>query len=1025
MTRPYFVLRSRMRKAFSIALLAALMLHSAASIAQAGTTGQISGTVSEASSGAPLAGVIVTASSATGTYKATTNAQGFYVMTGVVPDTFIVTFTKAQYEVTTIPGVTVVSDQTVPVSARMEKSTKTIGQISVRGAASAFQPTQLVDTFTVTTKQIDTVLGKKQHFSESNLILGFPGATQSSTGNLTLRGGLRSEIGFQFEGVDYTNSATGQFINSLRINGVEQAQLTPGAGDAGQGNSGTGVFNLVLKRGTYPPTGLLDLEASAYPYYHQFGTQYGFATPDGKVSNFISFLGTRENREVGARGEDAARVGGFFGQNFVEGNDLVDNFVYRFGKNRSNQFQVVYQTQVVHFHFNLGGWTTLCYKTCDPFALATFSATNGLSAAQVQKVIGLLPGQTAVVQNTRQSGQIQPDDTIKLQFSRNIDSATYFQARFYKVNAVVPFDSPYRSAGTASSLQDQGSLRTGSSGEFTKQLDNKNLLQAGYKYEFTHGDVDTISNTDGLRAISGSAQGYEVADFLPSPTDPGFVGCPSRPGVNVKCGYLYRFFPNGPPRVPLSDRVVPVDAHFFALFAQNTYSPSDKLKVLIGLRLDGANMLLPYATDAAKKHPRVVEPHFGFTYRVTPVDSVRFSYGRTVEIPPLARFSGGIANRAFFTAFVGIPSWDNRTQAAAVLCGESANLPCKDYAEQLYWEYQNGVTGRVATPVKPETFNNYDLTYAHEFRNNVAVKITPFYRRGYDVLTLGNSIASINPLTGTPVFTPSIASNSGINRTFGVEFFLTKEVAYGLSGQLSATYLNEFSNVPPLVASEDTFPTIPLASLALGNVYHVGFLSPFQAQASLSYKTRDGWRLNPVINYNKGYPLGVGSLTAVFINGVPYNVPSTNITGPNGPAGSSLYIDPQNPGTLFNPNIAATRGTPERSSPGGFLSPARLFATASLEYTPPKGNATYGVFVFNLFNLVRTQPTINTLYQPVAPGIAGPLTGISNNAKNFPGIGFSNIGPDQFGQSPYLIRPNAASASGAGITYRFYYLQKF
>lgn len=1007
-------------KFLSAAPLVALLLLVSLGSASGGTTGQISGTVTDSANGAPLSAVAVKATSPTGNYSATTNAQGFYVMTGVIPDTLVLTFSKSGYDLASIPGVTVIPDQTVAVSAKLTKTAKTIGQVSVRGAASAFQPSQTVNTYTVTSKQIESILGKKDNVSETQLILGFPGAALSQAGAITLRGGRRNEIGFQFEGVDYTDAETSQFVNSLALNGIDQAQLTPGSGDASQGNSGTGVINLVLKRGAYPPSGRLDFEANVYPYLHQFGAQYGFATPDGKFSDFASYIGSRSESQSGARGDDAARIGAFYSTNNTESNDLVDNLVYRFGNNQANQFQFVYQNQAVHFGFNRGGWTTLCYKTCDPFALATFNSLYGLSAAQVQRVTGLFPGQTAAVQNTRQSGQVQPNETVKLQLSRNIDSATYFQLRYYKVNAVVRFDQPNAGTGTGSLYQDQGSLRAGTSGELTKQLNDKNLAQLGFKYEFAHGDIDGISNTQGLGAVSGDSKGYEVADFLPPPGSSGFIGCPSRPGVTVKCGYLFGFFPNGPPRLPLRDRIVPVDAQYWALFAQDTYSPSDRLRVLAGLRLDGANVLLPYAGAPAEvQHPRVLEPHFAFTYRASPIDSIRFSYGRTLEFAFLARYTQGIQNRAFLAPFVGIPSWDNRTQAAAAFCGQDGNLPCADYAEQLFWEYQNGEIGKIVQPVRPETFNNYDLSYAHQFPNNLAVKITPFFRRGYDVLTLTNTIRAINPLTGTPIFNPRQFGNDGTNKTTGVEFLLTKDAAYGLSGQLSATYVNELSNVPPLIASEDIFPVIPAASLALGNIYRVGYLSPFQAQLSANYKTRNGWRINPIITYNKGYPLNIGSVTAVFINGLPYNVPSTNLTNPNGPAGSSLYVDPQNPGSLFNPIVAAARGTPETSSPGGILSSARMSTNMTIEYSPPRGGATYGVQITNLFNQLYSLPSANTLYQPVAPGIAGPLTGISNNAKTFPGLGFTSFGPDQHGQSPYLIRPN-----NTPITFRVYYQQK-
>ena len=275
--------------------------------------------------------------------------------------------------------------------------------------------------------------------------------------------------------------------------------------------------------------------------------------------------------------------------------------------------------------------------------------------------------------------------------------------------------------------------------------------------------------------------------------------------------------------------------------------------------------------------------------------------------------------------------------------------------------------------------------------------------------------------TGIPLQNPSTATNLGVNRTTGVEFLLTKDAAYGFSGQLSATYLNEFSNVIPLSGSEDFFPSIPLASLALGNQYRVGFLSPFNLVAAVAYKTRNGFRINPIISYNHGYPIGAGLNTSTFVNGKAVGVTNTNVTSPTGSVGATQYVDPANPGSIFHPIIAATRGTPEASSAGGVLSNSRLSTNVSFEFSPPNNpRETFGLLVLNVFNNLYGVPGLNGRYQPVATGIAGPLSGMSNQPINFPNIGFFQYGANQFGQQPYRILPG-----NAPLTYRFYYQLQF
>src|SRR5436305_11284342 len=72
--------------------LMGLMLASSMTAAFATTVGIISGSVTDAQSHAPLANVRVTAAAATGSYNATTDARGFFSMTGVYADTYTVSF---------------------------------------------------------------------------------------------------------------------------------------------------------------------------------------------------------------------------------------------------------------------------------------------------------------------------------------------------------------------------------------------------------------------------------------------------------------------------------------------------------------------------------------------------------------------------------------------------------------------------------------------------------------------------------------------------------------------------------------------------------------------------------------------------------------------------------------------------------------------------------------------------------------------------------------------------------------------
>jgi hypothetical protein len=268
------------------------------------------------------------------------------------------------------------------------------------------------------------------------------------------------------------------------------------------------------------------------------------------------------------------------------------------------------------------------------------------------------------------------------------------------------------------------------------------------------------------------------------------------------------------------------------------------------------------------------------------------------------------------------------------------------------------------------------------------------------------------------VYGPPTATNLGLNKSTGVEFYLTKgnTSPSGFSAIVSGTYINEFSNVIPTSGSEDFFPSIPTQSLALGNIYRVGFLSPLSGTVSLTYKTKSGLSFTPIFRYNHGYPYGQGLYTAYYVGASAENVPNTNITDSGGASTATTYVDPENPGTFQSPRRVATRGTGEGSSAGGLLTQALIHGDFNMQWTSPHIHGIIGLFVQNIFNNTYGTPGINPFYQPVATGIAGPQTGVT---------GLAGLGPqyaNEFGfggTQPYLL-----GQYNSPITFNAYYTLK-
>jgi hypothetical protein len=1063
--------RAGLRSSSALALLLAFLLCSIAPAFAQTVTGTISGTVTANQGNQRLAGITVTAVAPTAQYTAITDQSGFFSMSGVTPDTYVVTFAGKDYETFALQGVTVVQGQIANVSTALNKSLTRIGRTQSRSTTGAFQPTQTTDQYNVGSQQIATTLGKSGGLNEANLLASIPGASFDSSGYPVLRGGRENEEGFQFEGVDYTDAFTHQFVNSLILNGASNFQVSPGAGDASIGNAGTGTINIIAKRGTHPAFGQLEGDLKGGRYEHLLRGEYGWASPAGRFSNYTSMLFDRNAYRFGAGGTSPLLIGAYFSRANDKANEVTNNFVYKFGRDNNQSLQFFYDNTQFNLHFGAGVPPGgLPFKDNDSQFLQGVSGATALPTALVQSLMPFTPGQLSLTSRIGSLGDgrlaengNQPNETFKLQYSNNLDSTTFVTTKFYRVNAVTLFDFPYNANNivTGDVTQLQGGQRTGFALDGTKQLGAKHLLGFGGKYENLFPVLSSTSSANALLTFAGVfGNTFEAADFIPAGACPAFYTA----ALGITCGYIVgQGFPTRSPGNALNvvsgqntgaaiPATVPLpfyDASAsdsprqdFAFYLKDTFSPTDRLKIDVGIRMDGVNWKYPtcdissclptsfttsggvnsyafnYAADTRK--PRVWEPRLAVAYQASRNDAVRASYGRSVQFAAIGSVSN-TASRSSFAAFAGIPSRDPLTGVPATFCGTSsflglgiADQTCKDYADQLYWEAQTAA-GVPHQPLLPTTFNNFDFSYSHLFPHQVSVKVSPFYNKAFNQTanTSQQIVKNGVPLVdqnGNPILGPSVSSNLGKNQITGVEFLLTKEAAYGLSGSLSLTYQNEFSNVVPTTANEDFFPTIPPASLALGNLYRVGFLSPFVGALAVQERTRSGWRINPVVYYNHGYPIGSGLITATSVNGKPFNVPNTNITNSaqlNGAATAPQYVDPRNPGSTFHPNIDATRGTPESNSAGGVLSAARFGPVQiTTEYTSPRNpRSTFGALMANVFNQLYGQPAMNTRYQPIATGIAGPYSGYTAGALNPAFFGVRNFTAIR-GNLPYLLQPN-------------------
>jgi hypothetical protein len=106
-----------------IALVAALAGQTA--WAPAGTLGNMAGTVRDAKTGAPIAGVRLQITSPSQAVQVTTDAHGHFVVFSLQPDDYTVTAQKNGYDTVSFDGYSVFADQTQQYDLQLTPSSPT------------------------------------------------------------------------------------------------------------------------------------------------------------------------------------------------------------------------------------------------------------------------------------------------------------------------------------------------------------------------------------------------------------------------------------------------------------------------------------------------------------------------------------------------------------------------------------------------------------------------------------------------------------------------------------------------------------------------------------------------------------------------------------------------------------------------------------------------------------------------------------------------------------------------------------
>jgi hypothetical protein len=934
-----YLMSKQLRKWLAPLMSAMLALSFAAapvtSLAQEATTGTISGVVSDAQTGAPLANVKVTASSPSGTRTSSTDTHGFYSLQALSVDTYTVSFESNGYQALAVPGVTVQQAMTVSLNERLSKSLVTIAKVTSRAAGNLVQPNQTADVYTVSGDQLNAVSGGNElHKTLYQYIDTIPGITVSGFGGQPrIHGGSVTDEQYEFDGIPIRDRMTGFFTTNLSNIGINNVEVYTGGLGSQTSDAGLGVINTVVKNGTYPGFASFGYGANVGGNQRlmQFEAEYGGATADRRYSWYIGIDKTGSQNEWANNATyPAYLVEGYNGPGPVYTTDLVGNFHYR--PNNKDDFQFLIQNGLGDFIFSdlmtrgPGQPVPLTANPCPGYTVGATAtgATGGIAPNGQTCPLGLYFGQANTQGGLGGNIWHHYSGIGKLQWNHIINDHSSLAFRLAENYNEYIFDQPIVDANIAS-IENSPDFGRGpsvgcpaypyspgtpipvSSGGSECAMQDV-FFNTGYlgnrRSEMWLGSLD-YTNQLSANATIRAGIGQEYDDNLDNSYFTFyFNGDGSWPGINSESTY--------PDHVP-------------SAYVNGTFK-FHKFTLEPGLRWERMYYDYPAHTVGKTSYAAgpyavgILNPTFAGTYTFDPKNVVRASWTDS-------------------TSFVG---------TAYVYRDGSAT-------------YNPGGTFSAA----PTLFHSADLMFEHQFDPNTSIRIGPWWNRASNVFFTYRPVLSINPVSGAVSYGPTQGANGGYRSAMGAElgFSHINHDPVGVSYWLSATYDNFWTNITSSLTGSygggglpGFLPTIrnsgdPLISATLTADVHV-----------------NRWKLLPMVYYQGPSPYQTGECygTARWNSLTGYPWYSTC-------ASTSSFL--QKPVALM----------PQLWSKGWWWS------NATLEYgLGPQKNTEVGIQVTNLFN--NQSPTI-PCYSNVQPNTPALAPGCSPNytyagASNYPSTGY-------------------------------------
>ncbi|HVN30718.1 MAG TPA: TonB-dependent receptor [Thermoanaerobaculaceae bacterium] len=272
-----------MRKWKVLSILTPMLVVLCAGMAFAGTTGILSGTVTD-DAGGPLPGATVTVQSPSligGARVVVTGADGTFDLPALDPGYYTIKVELSGFVTQERTEVQVRLGRTTEIEVRLPKA-KFGEAITVVAETPVVDPTQVSSSQTFTADYMkNSAIGAANRSYQS--MLGQVAGVVQDNGNPHVFGSTLGENAYLVDGLDTTDVVTATFGTNFTFDAIQEINFETGGYEAEYGRATGGVVNLITKSGGNNFSGTLDVRYRETSFY-QNGDHFN------KDTNPVKFL---------------------------------------------------------------------------------------------------------------------------------------------------------------------------------------------------------------------------------------------------------------------------------------------------------------------------------------------------------------------------------------------------------------------------------------------------------------------------------------------------------------------------------------------------------------------------------------------------------------------------------------------------------------------------------------------------------------------------------------------------------------